>query len=208
MPRIAAILVYPVEGCRGVRVKSCSVSARGLTGDRRFKVVCEDGAPLAEEAVRTLSRVSAESKGPALWVSAARMERCVLDATALADASAWFTRLLVHPVRCVHLEDHQPSGRLLATTTSSLAALNQQLPKSVTLELFGPHLVLEGTDPFEEESWAALEVGGIRCAVAPHPHTLRPHFGVTLVPELSGASQVQLRAGQGLDITRAPGSRS
>jgi uncharacterized protein len=201
MPRIAAILLYPVEGCRAVRVKSCVLSARGLDGDRRWKVVPADGIPMAPEAGRTLAGVWVEQKGSELWVSAAGMDRLSLDDAAIASASAWFTKLLGTPVSCVHLGADESSGPLLATTTASLAALNQTLEKSVTVDAFRPNFVLEGADPFAEESWGAVKVGGVRCTVAPNAHTLRATFGITLTPELSGAAAVQLRAGQGLDVT-------
>lgn len=206
MPRIAAILLYPVAGCRAVRVKSCGLTALGLDADRRWKVDTVDGAPLGADEQRTLAGVWVEPKGAELWVSAAGLERLMLTASAPDGASAWFTRLLGRPVRCVHLADDEPSGPMLATTTASLAALNQQLPKSVTVEAFRPNFVVEGTDPFAEETWTALKVGGARCTVAPSPHALRPFFGVTLTPELTGAASVQLRAGQGLDVTVREGT--
>lgn len=200
MPRIAALLIYPVEGCRAVRVKSCGLSARGLDGDRRWRVNAEDGEALGAEQAHTLGRVWVEQKGAELWASAPGADRLLLDPAAVDAAGAWFTRLLSRPVRCVRLADGQSAGPLLATTTASLAALNQTLAKSVTVDLFHPNLVLEGTDPFAEDRWATVQVGGVRCAVAAHPHTLRPHFGVTLTPALTGAATVQLRAGQGLDV--------
>lgn len=193
MPRIAAILIYPVGGCRGVRVKSCGLSARGLEGDRRWKLIEADGAPVAQEPA--LARVWVEQKGPALWLVAAGMDRLPLADESLAGA--WCSKLLGRPVRC--LQDDGPAP-LLATTTASLAALNQALPQSVGVELFGPNLVLEGTDPFAEDGWAAVKVGGVRFLASPHPHRLRTPFGVTLTPQLAGAAPASLRAGQGLDV--------
>ena len=196
MPRIAAILIYPVEGCRGVRVKSCGLSARGLDGDRRWKVTTAAGAALGAEEERTLGKVWIEQKGAELWATAAGMDRLLLN----TDAGAWFSKLLSRPMTCVQLADDATSGPLLATTTASLAALNQLLPKSVTIEAFRPNLVVEGTDPFAEESWSAVKVGGAQCSVAPNPHTLRPQFGIRLTAQLAGTASVQLRAGQGLDV--------
>lgn len=200
MPRIAAILIYPVEGCRGVRTKGCGLTSRGLDGDRRWKVTAEDGAPFSEEQQRVLGKVWVEQKGGELWASAAGLDRLLLVPAALEDAGAWFSRLLTRPARCSHLDEAQSSGPMIATTTASLAALNQQLEKSVTVDVFRPNFVIEGTDPFAEETWATVSVGGVRCAVAPNPHTLRPQFGITLAAALTGAASVQLRAGQGLDV--------
>ena len=206
MPRIAAILIYPIEGCRGVRVKSCGLSARGLDGDRKWKVMTGDGAALSEDEVRTLGRVWVELKGMQLWVTAAGMDRLILS----TGDGAWFSKLLARPVSCV--QDDASSRPLLATTTASLAALNQQLSKSVTVEVFRPNLVIEGTDAFAEETWGSVTVGGVQCAVAANPHTLRPKFGVLLTPDLTGRASVQMRPGQGLDVAlkspRVEGARS
>lgn len=193
MPRIAAILIYPVEGCRGIRVKSCGLSARGLEGDRLWTVAIDGGDALSAEAERILGKVWIEQKGPELWATAAGMDRLLLSA---AEAPAWFTRLLARPMGCV---EQAHSGPLVATTTASLAALNQQLAQSVTLEAFRPNLVIEGTDPFVEETWGSVKVGGVQCAVSANPHSLRPQFGIRLTPELTGSTAVQLRAGQGID---------
>ena len=200
MPRIAAILIYPVEGCRGVRVKGCHLTSRGLDGDRRWKVTAEDGGKFSADEERALGKVWVEQKGTELWASAAGLDRLLLVPAALDSAGAWFSRLLSRPARCVHLEDAESSGPMIATTTASLAALNQLLAKSVTVDVFRPNFVLEGTDPFAEETWSSVSVGGVRCAVAPNPHCLRPQFGITLVAALTGAASVQLRAGQGLDV--------
>jgi uncharacterized protein len=200
MPRIAAILIYPVEGCRGVRVKGCALTSRGLDGDRRWKVIAEDGAPFTGDQARVLGKVWVEQTGSQLWASAAGLDRLLLVPEACEGAGAWFSRLLSRPVRATRLAHADFSGPMVATTTASLAALNQQLPKSVTVDVFRPNFVLEGTDPFVEDTWTAVSVGGVRCAVAPNPHSLRPQFGITLEPALAGAASVQLRAGQSLEI--------
>ena len=85
----------------------------------------------------------------------------------------------------------------LATTTASLARLNQSLPEVLGIERFAPSLVLEGTDPFEEDQWRAVKVGGARFLVSPAGPPRLP-FGVEL--RLDGEGPVQLRAGQTLEI--------
>lgn len=200
MPRIAAILIYPVGGCRGIRVKTTQLSARGLEGDRCWEVVEADGTPVGGDA---LGRVHVEQKGAELWLLAAGLERLPLIDP--AAASAWFTKLVGRPLTCRLMGPEQAGGPPLATATASLGMLNQALPASVPVERFRPNFVLEGTDAFAEDTWLSVKIAGVRCA-ASTPVPPRLPFGVVLAPKLEGKGTVQLRAGQGLDVE--PGVRS
>lgn len=197
MPRIAAILVYPVVGCRGLRVKTATWSARGLEGDRQWVVTGADGTPVGPDA---LGRVYVEQKGADLVLVAAGMDRLPLvDA---ASATAWFTKLLGRPVAVTALAE---PGAPLATSTASLATLNTALPDSVGIERFQPNFVLEGMNPFDEDRWSSVKLVGVRCA-ASTPQPPRLPFGVVLTPRLEGSATMQVRAGQSLDVE--PGVRS
>ncbi|GAA1258445.1 MOSC domain-containing protein [Kitasatospora nipponensis] len=145
----------------------------------------------------------------------------------------WFAERLGE-VRLLHLDD--PRARpvaaafadpgdtvsmadgfpLLATTTASLAALNdwmaQEGAPALPMERFRPNLVIEGTEPWEEDGWRRIAVGELtfravklcgRCVVTttdqesgerrgPEPlRSLARHhrfdrkavFGVNLIPE-------------------------
>ncbi len=50
---------------------------------------------------------------------------------------------------------------LLLVSRASLEELNRRLPRPVTMEHFRPNLVLEGCEPFAEDSWKRLRVGGV-----------------------------------------------
>ncbi|QSZ58362.1 MOSC domain-containing protein [Rhizobium sp. ZX09] len=56
--------------------------------------------------------------------------------------------------------------QILVTTTASLAALNGNMRENgeddVGMERFRPNIVLETDDPWAEDGWAAIEIGGIR----------------------------------------------
>ena len=56
--------------------------------------------------------------------------------------------------------------QILVTTTASLAALNANMAANgeepVGMDRFRPNIVIDGTEPFAEDHWAALEIGGIR----------------------------------------------
>jgi uncharacterized protein YcbX len=223
MPRIAALVVYPLEGGRGLRVKAGAVGAQGLEGDRRWRVTTEAGAVLAADDEPRLGKIWVEQKGAELWLAVAGMDRLTLPLASIEvehpAADAWFSRFLDRPVRCVPLASQ--GGRLLATTTASLAELNQRLAEPTGIERFRPNLVIEGTRPFEEDEWQAVQLGGARFAVTAssvEPSTDpvfqalasfraregQVHFGI----DLAVSSAVQLRAGQTLEVQRASRSTS
>lgn len=56
--------------------------------------------------------------------------------------------------------------QILVTTTASLAALNDSMRENgeddVGMERFRPNIVLETDEPWAEDGWAAIEIGGIR----------------------------------------------
>ena len=192
MPRIAALLIYPVEWGRPVRVKGASVSALGIEGDRRFRITDDQGAV---HRGPELSQLFFERRGAELAVSAAGCPRLALPSQ---QADAWFSKLLGRPAHCVPC--HRGEGAaLLATTVASLARLNQELAGVVGIERFAPSLVLEGSNPFEEDGWRAVRVGGARFTVVPAVAPRLP-FGVEL--RLEGAATVQLRPGQTVEVER------
>lgn len=55
---------------------------------------------------------------------------------------------------------------VLITTTASLAALNEDMAAHgegvVGMDRFRPNIVIDGSDPWEEDGWAALDIGGLR----------------------------------------------
>ncbi|QKJ92384.1 MOSC domain-containing protein [Agrobacterium pusense] len=56
--------------------------------------------------------------------------------------------------------------QILVTTTASLAALNDNMRENgedgVGMERFRPNIVLETDEPWAEDAWEAIEIGGIR----------------------------------------------
>jgi len=59
--------------------------------------------------------------------------------------------------------------QILVTTPASLAALNDNMrangEDAVGMERFRPNIVLETDEPWAEDRWAAIEIGGIRFAL-------------------------------------------
>lgn len=117
-----------------------------------------------------------------------------VEAVPAEDGSvhAWCSEVLGEPVRLVHLDD--PATRrpvdpafalpgetvsfadgypLLLTTTASLAGLNSLIAEGahraegpLPMDRFRPNVVIEGTDPWEEDRWTRVTIGEVTFRVA------------------------------------------
>ena len=54
---------------------------------------------------------------------------------------------------------------LLITCEASLAELNGRTPRAFGMDRFRPNLVVAGSEPFEEDSWARLAIGDVELDV-------------------------------------------
>ena len=100
------------------------------------------------------------------------------------SADLWFSQYLGEPVTLVYVDARMerpvdpryagPGDRvgfpdafpLLLLSRASLEELNRRLPRPITVEHFRPNLVLEGCEPFAEDSWKRLRVGGVELEIA------------------------------------------
>lgn len=95
------------------------------------------------------------------------------------QADQWFTRVLEQPCRLVFMPEttHRavdPAYALANDAVSfadgypylligqaSLDVLNQQLAEPVSMRRFRPNLVVQGSAPYEEDTWAEFTVGNL-----------------------------------------------
>lgn len=108
-----------------------------------------------------------------------------LDRAVLADPAAheWFTRLLGKPARLVWADDPERranaerkgglwDGALHLVTRASLRRLDdwiaegavargEEPPGPLDVARFRPNLVIDGTEPFAEDSWTSVRIGEI-----------------------------------------------
>ena len=109
-----------------------------------------------------------------------------------SEAATWMTRWLGSPVRIVATpkDFHRPVGSAYATpgdcvgfadgfpllivNTASLADLNSRLEHPLPMNRFRPNIVVDGADPWDEDRWKHIRIGGVgirvvdpcvRCAV-------------------------------------------
>jgi MOSC domain-containing protein len=53
----------------------------------------------------------------------------------------------------------------LLLSEESLADLNRRLPEPLPMNRFRPNLVVAGGQPYDEDTWSRIEIGGIRLRV-------------------------------------------
>ena len=210
--RVASIHVYPMKACRAVDVDQAQVEPWGLAGDRRWLLVeprpvhqpargagAGPGHRPLRPAAAARSRCPPPGTRPCACPRRPRpaAPRCcaspiwgepVLAAAAGAQADAWFSGYLGHPVRLVYLDD--PTRRpvdpdygaagdvvsfadgypLLLTNASSLDALGDWLVESgdepVPMTRFRPSVVVAGASPWAEDGWRRVRIGPVSFRVA------------------------------------------
>ncbi|MBN1210123.1 MAG: MOSC domain-containing protein [Myxococcaceae bacterium] len=153
----------------------------GITG-REFPSLVRVSAVPTDGGLRLSGLKMPELRVPTPAAHAPRMDvtlfgdRC---SAARADEAAgrWFTQLLGEPVALVYVDAKMqrpvdptygsPEDRvgfpdafpLLLLSRASVEELNRHLARPVTVEHFRPNLVVEGCEPFAEDTWRRLRVG-------------------------------------------------
>lgn len=197
-----AIRIYPIKSTAGQPLEQSSVEPMGLTGDRRWMVVDDQDRFLTGRRFPILTQVQARLSGSGLTIAAPgrselnvprpgsnqRRVRVWKDEVPCHDAgpaaARWFSDLLAHPCRLVHMGDEhlrpvdaaysRPDDRvsfadgfpLLLISEGSLAALNQRLDEPVSMWRFRPNLVVGGCEPFAEDRWKRIAIGEVEFEVA------------------------------------------
>lgn len=158
------------------------VRIRGELSDTHLRLSAPGAPPLALPLdAPTGPDPGGGAREVALWSRTVRGLPCP------EEQSAWFARVLETPCTLLRLPRDgapAPPGRPAApfsdgyplhlVTTASLADLNRRLPEPVSHERFRPNLLVQGAEPYAEDGWSGLRVGGtelrslapcVRCAV-------------------------------------------
>ena len=76
--RVSALYVYPVKACRGIRVDSARVAARGFEHDRRYMIVDVNGRFVTQRELPELALVTTAIENDAIVLRRAGHGACVL----------------------------------------------------------------------------------------------------------------------------------
>jgi uncharacterized protein YcbX len=197
--RVTEINIYPIKSTRRIALAESEVLPRGLSGDRRWMLVDENGGFITARRYPRLARVNTRLGDATLDVEVAGRERLQLplqaadfaqtrvtiwrdQCDAAVEGSAaddWFSDYLGVPVRLVRMMDDrvravdpaygQPGDEvsfadgfpLLLISEASLRDLNERLQEAVSMRRFRPNLVVDGDEPYGEDRWRRLRVGGV-----------------------------------------------
>ncbi len=135
------------------------------------------------------------------WIEATLHRDRLTVPRVFPGAGAWFARFLEAPCELVFIPDEvrrpvdtafAPGHRVgfadgypvLLATEESLSDLNRRAGRDFSMLRFRPNLVVKGGDPWEEDGWRGLEVGGARLDL------VKPcaRCSVTMVDPASGAA--------------------
>lgn len=164
------------------RLQRMALARAGIEGERL--VVEAPGMPPLELPLRP------EPGGGAVQVSVLGDE--VEAVTCGGEADRWFARFLGAPCRLVHMPDETERAvdpryaaagdrvgfadgfPFLVLSEASLDDLNARLPEPVPVDRFRPSIVVGGCEPYAEDRWRRVIVGGVgfrvvkpcsRCAI-------------------------------------------
>lgn len=169
---VAAIRRYPVKSMGGESLERVEVDARGLVGDRRYAVVDADGKLSSGKDSRRFRRRDQVFTYSAGTSADGRVEVRRNGSSWFAgddDLDAELSRSFGDPVR-VLVEGDVPyfdDGPVSLVGTASLEWCRRELGVDADPRRTRTNLVLETTEPFEEEAWAGLtlQVGSVQLRV-------------------------------------------
>ena len=170
--RISGLYVYPVKACRAMALDEVELEPLGLTHDRRFAFVGEDGLALTQREHPLLATIRPTLASESLQLDLGGLAQLSVSALAFVESievDVWGKRIpglaapaepvaeyLGTPLRLVVLDpaatrSFADSRPVLVASTLMLAGLG------VGMERFRPNVVVDGA-----ETWSALEGQAVR----------------------------------------------
>lgn len=148
-PPLATINAEPVEGGLRLSVEGSSFTVAPPSGPRRTVTVWSDTVEAADAGDEAAGWLSEALGRPArLYYMDDEAER--------TTSGRW------GPQRPVSFADAYP---ILVTTTGSLEALNEEIAagggEAVPMKRFRPNIVIDGADPWAEDFWKTIRIGGV-----------------------------------------------
>lgn len=169
---VAAIRRYSVKSMGGESLDHVELDARGLVGDRAYAVVDADGKLASGKDSRRFRRRDEVFSYATGTSPDGRVEVRRNGSSWFAgddDLDAELTRAFGDPVRVLAEADtpYFDDGPVSLVGTASLEWCRRELGVDADPRRTRTNLVLETTEPFEEESWAGrtLVIGSVELAV-------------------------------------------
>jgi len=177
MLSVQSLIQYPVKSARGVAVTSAQVGPYGLTGDRRYIIVSDQGRMLTgrEIPATVLIETGYESNALVLGcpgfgsvtlekptnrlVDAVKIWGDTVSGYDMGEAAAkWLTAVLGRPCRLLQIARRQnrkpvtpqsfvDAAPLLLVTQASVDDVNSRLAHPVSAACFRPNIIIDGPMP-------------------------------------------------------------
>ncbi|CDW55660.1 molybdenum cofactor sulfurase [Trichuris trichiura] len=181
--KLEKIFVYPVKSCRPVEVADhWPISNYGLWLDRKWMVVDSYGVAVKLENNAAISKVRLSIDLSKLWLFDDQKAKRTCEASDCGeDVAIWLDEVLkTKGTRLVHSSGPSDHGlnnqaQYLMVNRASVQRLLEEMQEDPELiARFRPNLVIEGAEPFEEETWNQVKIGSTlfncigkcqRCAV-------------------------------------------
>lgn len=185
--RVTALHLHPIKACGRVEVERATIGPYGLAGDREWQLVSgdqfvtqrthpqlatlrptltDDGIVLDDLAV---------TRPAAVDTTAPTYTGDVPAADAGDEAAEWFTRFLGQPVRLVGIAPgyersfpmlfgeqqmaFSDGASILVVSAASHRYLAERAKEPFGIERWRPNIVVDGGEPWAEDTWRALRVG-------------------------------------------------
>jgi uncharacterized protein len=170
VPSLVEIRRYPVKAMGGESMTSVEIECRGLVGDRAYAVVDGDGKLASGKHSRRFRRrdqvfefasrttddgVRVVGHGGEWSAPSDELDRVL--STAMGDP------VQVLPETTTPFFD---AGHVSLVGTASLEWCRRRLGVDADRRRLRPNLVVETDEPFVEESWSRVEIGGVALLVA------------------------------------------
>lgn len=172
--KIVWLGVYHIVGCGAMELpleknQEIFVTLSGIVNDRLFRLVDADGKKMNQMKYPRLAIIKPCIVKDQLVVNADGAEELVIhinhDHIDMGNKSAqWFSDFLDTECRLVR-KTTPAKHPLHIACTPSLEVLNTKLQNSVRMTRFRPNIVLESTQPFEENSWRKIQIGYVNLLV-------------------------------------------
>jgi uncharacterized protein YcbX len=195
-PRISALYVYPVKACRGIRVDSARIVARGFEHDRRYMIVDPSGRFVTQRELPELALVATSIEVGGIVLRHVGHPECALsfehDSAEVLEVSVWS-----HSGPALR---HEPGSVWLSAVLGrpvNLVFMPESHRRAVNPERARPGDVVSFADgyPFLVISEASLADLNSRLETPLVMERFRPNIVVSGVPPFAEDAWQQVRFG-------------
>ena len=192
---VTAVNLFPLRSGAGEAKQAAEVTPNGLRYDRQWRLVTSQGKFLTQRESPQMALLQPSVIDSQLRLSfPGRPEIAVASDSSGAvvainedfsgidqgdEVASWLATALGTDARLLLVNDKNTAGgedqrrpdmsQVLVISEESLADLNSRLEEPVLMNRFRPNIVVSGLQPYEEESWTRVTIGGVEYVASTEP---------------------------------------